>query len=119
MLNEIKIILKTLNKNNVKIYFTGFFRANIPNFFKEFNIHTKTKFYSLNEIDALNYLINENFIHSIVNLSFYVFYDNIDTNNFNTKDSIANLYMENCFTECGLIFNKNIYKEAEILKNLN
>lgn len=118
MLNEIKAILNAFTKSNVKIYFTGLFHSNIPNFFKEFDFHKKSKFYLLEEIDQVKYLIDENFIHSIVNLSFYIFLSVIDTNKFNIEDSIANLYLENCFTECGLIFNKNVYNETEILKNL-
>ena len=119
MLKEIKTILNAFTKNNVKIYFTGFFRANIPNFFKEIDFHTNSKFYLLEDVNQVNNLIDENFIHSIVNLSFYIFWDVIDTNKFNIEDSIANLYLENCFTECGLIFNKNVYNEAEIVNNLN
>lgn len=118
MLKEIKTILNIFIKNNVKIYFTGYFHANIPNFFEEFDFHTNSKFYLLKEINHVNYLFNENFIHSIVNLSFYIFGDAIDTNKFNIENFIANLYLENCFTECGLIFNKNVYNETEILKNL-
>lgn len=118
MLKEIKTILNAFTKKNVKIYFTGFFHANIPNFFKVFDFRTNSKFYLLEEIDQVNYLIGENFIHSVVNLSFYIFWDTIDTNKFNINDSIANLYLENCFTECGLIFNKNVYNEAETINNL-
>lgn len=119
MLKEIKTILNFFTKNNVKIYFTGFFRANIPIFFKEFDFHTNSKFYLLEEINQVNYLMDENFIHSIVNLSFYIFEDNFDKGKFNIENSIVNLYLENCFTECGLIFNKNVYNEVEIVNNLN
>ena len=89
MLKEIKTILNAFTKKNVKIYFTGFFHANIPNFFKVFDFRTNSKFYLLEEIDQVNYLIGENFIHSVVNLSFYIFWDTIDTNKFNINDSIA------------------------------
>ena len=118
MLKEIKTILNIFTKNNVKIYFTGFFRTNIPNTFKKFDLHTNAQFYLLEEINQVNYLIDENFINSIVNLSFYIFCNDIDTSKFNIKDAIVNLYFENCFTECGLIFNKNIYNEVETINNL-
>ena len=118
MLKEIKTILKIFTKNNVKIYFTGFFRTNIPNTFKKFDLHTNAQFYLLEEINQVNYLIDENFINSIVNLSFYIFCNDIDTSKFNIEDAIVNLYFENCFTECGLIFNKNIYNEVETINNL-
>ena len=118
MLKEIKTILNIFTKNNVKIYFTGFFRTNIPNTFKKFDLHTNAQFYLLEEINQVNYLIDENFINSIVNLSFYIFCNDIDTSKFNIEDAIVNLYFENCFTECGLIFNKNIYNEVETINNL-
>ncbi len=118
MLKEIKTILNIFTKNNVKIYFTGFFRTNIPNTFKKFDLHTNAQFYLLEEINQVNYLIDENFINSTVNLSFYIFCNDIDTSKFNIKDAIVNLYFENCFTECGLIFNKNIYNEVETINNL-
>ena len=118
MLKEIKTILNIFTKNKVKIYFTGFFRTNIPNTFKKFDLHTNAQFYLLEEINQVNYLIDENFINSIVNLSFYIFCNDIDTSKFNIEDAIVNLYFENCFTECGLIFNKNIYNEVETINNL-
>lgn len=118
MLKEIKAILNAFTKKDVKIYFTGFFRAKIPNFFKECDFHTNSKFYLLEEVNQVDFLISEDFVQSIVNLTFYIFLDVNDTNKFNIEDSIAILYLENCFTECGLIFNKNVFNEVEIVNNL-
>ena len=119
MIKEIKAVLKIFIKKNVKTYFTGFFRANIPDSFKVFNFGTKSNFYALDEINQVDYLLGKDFINSVVNLEFYLYPENIKSNSqFDIKNDVAKLYLENCFTECGLIFDKNMYNEVETLNNL-
>lgn len=119
MIKEIRDVLKIFIKKNMKTFFTGFFRTNIPDTFKVFNFGTKSNFYALDEISQIDYLFSEDFINSIVNLEFYIYPENIELNSkFDVNNNVANIYMENCFIECGLIFDKNIYDEVETLNKL-
>lgn len=119
MINEIKAILEIFIEKNVKIYFTGFFRSNIPTTFKVFNLGTKSNLYAIDEINQVDYLFSKDFINSIVNLDFYLYRGNVESNpKFDINNHVVNLYLENCFTESGLFFDKNVYNEIEIVNKL-
>ena len=119
MIKEIKGILKIFIKKNVKAYFTGFFRSDISEQFRISNFVSKSRFYALDDVNQIDILLDKKYINFIVNLEFYLF---PECNEFNSKfdieKNVANLYLENCFTECGLIFDKKMYDETEILNHL-
>lgn len=119
MINEIKAILDIFIEKNVKTYFTGFFRSNIPTTFKVFKLGAKSNLYAIDEINQVDYLFSKDFMNSIVNLEFYLYSENVESNpKFDINNHVVNLYLENCFTESGLIFDKNVYNEIEIVNKL-
>ena len=67
----------------------------------------------------LTILFDKNFINSIINVDSYLYNENIELKStLDIKNDVANLYLENCFIEYGLIFDRNVYNEVESTNNL-
>ena len=65
-------------------------------------------------------ILSNEFYNNIVNLSFYIFDQNIILNsNKDIEKYNALIYFENSFTDCGIIFDKTIYDEYSVIKKLS
>ncbi len=117
-LQEAKKILYSFANKGAKVVFTGFFRECIPGNYK--SLLNFENFYLLKSINDVELILSNEFYNNIVNLSFYIFDQNIILNsNKDIEKYNALIYFENSFTDCGIIFDKTIYDEYSVIKKLS